>query len=387
MSAAQMTYDPNLRRDTPLALELKDRIGRRGPIPISEFVGSCLNDSRHGYYHTQDAIGLRGDFTTAPEISQVFGELIGLWCVVVWQQMGAPSPCNLIELGPGRGTMMRDVLRVAANQPGFASAVKVSLVESSERLRAIQTQTLKDAAIPAHHVGPDGPPPGPAIVIANEFLDCLPVGQIVRAIAPDGQSGWFQRTVACDAAGHLQFGQGGEVKLHARWSTLEAPAGTILEQRSRLLSLAKSMVETTNGGPLAVLMIDYGHPDFAFGDTLQAVRAHATEHPLTSPGEADVTTQVCFAEVADAFQVAGLAVDGPLTQAEFLGALGIVERASKLMTANPGKVGEIETGIARLLAPGGMGSRFKAIGMRSPGLPALPGFPAPAFSRDQESAP
>jgi NADH dehydrogenase [ubiquinone] 1 alpha subcomplex assembly factor 7 len=370
-----MTCDPGLRRDTPLALILKQRIREHGPMPVREFIGTCLTDPAHGYYRTRDAIGRSGDFITAPEISQVFGELIGLWCVVVWQQMGSPSTLNLIEIGPGRATMLRDALRAAERVPGFLSAVRVGLIEPSEVLRAIQSATLADLPVGFTHLEPTDPPPGPTILLANEVLDCIPIDQLVCAPRDDGIAAWFIRTVELDAHGALQFGRGRPVERQAPSPVGSPRPGDILEG-SRTHLKFETMGRDYASTDLAALFIDYGDLEHGVGDTLQAVRHHTYEHPLASPGEADLTAHVDFAHVAKAATQANFAVDGPVTQAEFLGSLGITERASRLMAANPSRANGIEMSIARLMAPNGMGTRFKALGLRSPHLPPLPGFPA-----------
>ncbi len=345
-----MTYDPEARRDTPLARKLKQRIRREGPISVAEYMQVCLHDPEHGYYVKQAAIGRDGDFITAPEISQVFGELIGLWSAVVWQQMRSPAHINLVELGPGRGTLMRDALRAAGKVPEFFKALSVHLVESNERLTADQRAALADAGCQVNwHAALATIPDGPAIVVANEFLDTFPAAQHI---------GGKTRMIALDAAGNLIF---------------EPADGAIREVQDHTALLAP-LAARSEAAPLAALLIDYGHTATAPGETLQAVRAHTPEHPLCSPGEADLTVHVDFAAVAAAAQNRGLVVDGPISQGEFLGRLGIVERASRLMSANPAKAGEIELAIARLIAPQGMGSRFHVVGLRSPNLPKLPGF-------------
>lgn len=369
-----MSYDPDLRRDTPLARKLIARIRAQGPITLKQYMTACLQDAEYGYYRSRQAVGREGDFVTAPEISQVFGELIGLWCAVVWQQMGSPRIVNLIELGPGRGTLMRDALRAARLLPDFTSAVAVHLVETSEALREVQARTLAaEDVLAVWHTQLEEVPRGPAILIANEFLDALAADQLVR-----GPSGWHVRALALDADQRLQFDDlaipfEADVPRFAE----TAPLGSILTVAD-FAGVAAQLDARARNDPLAALFIDYGHTASAIGDTLQAVRGHRYEHPLTSPGEADLTTQVDFEDLSTRIVAcSSLAVDGPVTQAEFLGRLGIVERASRLMAANPVKAGSIEAGIARLLAPQGMGTRFKVLGVRSAGQPTLPGLEAP----------
>lgn len=365
-----MSYDPDERRETALARQLKERIRRDGPIPVGDFASTCLRGSEHGYYRYRDVIGAAGDFITAPEISQVFGELIGLWCAVVWRRMGAPNPVHLVELGPGRGTMMRDALRALRIAPEFLAAVRVHLLESSETLRAIQERTLAEAEVPISWWKlPWDVPSAPSIVVSNEFLDTYNVDhQLVKT-----GSRWSTRGVALDANEQFQFVALNDVRdAEVPPHLADAPEGAIFEI-SRYGAAAEELVYF-NCGAMAALFLDYGHAAPALGDTLQAIRNHQYEHPLCSPGEADLSAHVDFHAFAESVKVEDFVTDGPITQAEFLGSLGIMERASRLMAANPSKALEIEAGVARLMAPNGMGTRFKAIGVRSPDLPPLPGF-------------
>lgn len=382
------SYDPMARRDTPLALKLKDKIRKHGPIPVYEFVELCLFDAEHGYYRRQTAIGRNGDFITAPEISQTFGELIGLWAATVWQQMGAPKSFHMIEYGAGRATLMADALRAARVLPEFLESAKISLCDINPVLRQMQRATLAPLDLPegqvrfvdgfneddlsaAHLAGE------PAIIIANEFLDVWPPRQYTHA---DG--GWHSRGIGLDNDGQLQFISPGAIDGADPFDSLQissldsripdAHAGAIVTVPD--YAIADRMIGRWSR--VAALFIDYGHEEPQEGDTLQAVRNHAFEHPLTSPGEADLTHQVDFHSFRERVQANShnVIVDGPMTQAEFLGRLGIIQRASRLMAANPGKAAEIEAGVMRLMSPQGMGTRFKAIGVRSRGLPTLPGF-------------
>jgi NADH dehydrogenase [ubiquinone] 1 alpha subcomplex assembly factor 7 len=361
-------YDPNERRDTPLAAKLAATIRANGPITVADYMRACLLDPEHGYYVRQQAIGASGDFITAPEISQVFGELLGLWSVVVWQQMGAPARFDLVELGPGRGTMMADALRAASLAPDFLAAARVRLIEVNPLLRQAQRATLARSKVPIEWSAwlADCAPFLPSIVLGNEYLDVEPVEQTVEIAGLP-----FVRCVAIDGSGRLTFVQRARDGGHLLPDTV----GGIREHRATGASFANELMALP---VVAALFIDYGHPGTTSGDTLQAVRGHRFEHPLTSPGEADLTAQVDFGAVATAARSAGLTVDGPITQAEFLGALGISHRGSRLMSANPARALEIETGIARLMSPEGMGTRFKVIGIRSQQMPPLPGFPPAA---------
>ena len=371
-----MTADPLLRRDTPLAMKLKDVIRRDGPMPLQFFMSSCLWDEDFGYYRRQPVFGTAGDFITSAEISQVFGELIGIWAGVVWQTSlrGVPA-VTLAEYGPGRGTMMRDALRAARIVPGFAPAAGVRLIEASESLRHGQAQTLAEMAGLVTWGSDMADVAPPAIILANEFLDAWPAAQWV--MTPDG---WRANGVGLDSRGDLQFvALNGEVPhgLALDPSASVAVPGSVVETQ-RLDQFAEGIAAIASRGPVAALIIDYGYTSPAVGDTLQAVRAHGYESPLTSPGEADLSVHVNFFDLASALHRAGLLLDGPVTQSEFLGSLGLIERASRLMAANPARAAEIEAGVARLIAPGGMGTRFKVLAARSPGLSPLPGFAAAA---------
>ncbi|MFV0294832.1 MAG: class I SAM-dependent methyltransferase [Hyphomicrobiaceae bacterium] len=377
-----MTYDPERRRQTPLADRLIEIIKANGPIGVDAYMEACLGDPEHGYYRTQAAIGAEGDFITAPEISQIFGELIGLWAAVVWQGMGEPGSIRLVELGPGRGTLMADALRAVRVLPGFLEAAEVLLVEPNPVLRQRQQTTLeaqRDAGVRlAWHetlVDIEG---GPTILIANEVLDVLPARQWIAT-----QTGWQSRRIGLDDAGQLTF-LGADPSLPTSLSPGgPAPdswaAGDLFETRD-LGTFLGGLERVAGNGPFAGLFFDYGHQGPLVGDTLQAISKQHHEHPLTSPGEADLTALVDFNALARDARARGFAVDGAVTQGDFLGGLGIAQRASRLMAANPAKAGEIETGVARLMAPQGMGTRFKAIGLRrglAAPLPALDASPGP----------
>jgi SAM-dependent MidA family methyltransferase len=354
----------------PLLLKLRERILRDGPLPVSQFMQVCVGDPEHGYWCRGDTIGAAGDFVTAPEISQIFGELIGLWCAVTWQQLGSPTPLRLVELGPGRGTLMRDALRAARRMPGFVEAASLHLVEISDALREVQQATLKrgpDQAAVTWHKDVADVPDGPSIILANEFLDALPIRQLVFA---DGH--WHERVVALDAAGDLVFAQGNRVADQPAYVPRHPQPGAIVELRPGEEQLL--VVLAARSEPFVALFIDYGPASAAVGDTLQAVRHHKYVDPLAEPGTADLTAHVQFSTVADKAYALGLATDGPITQAEFLGRLGIAERATRLVAANPDKAAEIEAGVQRLMAPTGMGQLFKVLAVRSRALPPPPPF-------------
>ncbi|HEX5999002.1 MAG TPA: SAM-dependent methyltransferase [Hyphomicrobiaceae bacterium] len=353
---------PERQADQPsLLAEVSERIRRDGPMPVDSYMEACL---RH-YYRSRQSIGAGGDFVTAPEISQVFGELIGLWCAVVWESMGRPEPLRLIELGPGRGALMADAVRAGRALPGFLNAIAVHLVETSPLLRQAQQAALARAGVPlAWHEAVEEVPAGAAIVIANELIDALPIRQLVYL---DGA--WHERVVALGTDGQLQFAAGPSVAFSG--SVAPTP-GAIAELRPGEEAVLAALAARTE--PLIALFIDYGPVEPALGDTLQAVRGHAYAEPLAAPGLSDLTAHVQFTALAEKARVAGLAADGPMTQAQFLGGLGIVERTARLMAANPVRAGEIEAATQRLMSPGGMGQLFKVLAVRSPHLPAPPPF-------------
>lgn len=355
---------------TPLARILMERIAREGPIAVRDYMDLCLHHPEHGYYRTRAAIGAAEDFITAPEISQVFGELIGLWAAVVWQQMGSPARVRLVELGPGRGTLMRDALRAARAVPAFRAAIEVILVEPNPALQTVQRATLADVGVAIRWCDDLGVlaegDAAPTIVIANEILDVIPITQLVRT-----DSGWVERGVGVNSIDHLVFGVLGATS--PAEITVDAKPGDIVERRDTRV-FTEPLQSLADTAPLAALFIDYGYFGPAVGDTLQAIRSQRYEDPLAAPGTADLTAHVDFAAFAADARAAGLSVDGPRTQAEFLGALGILERTSRLMAANPAAASSLEAATARLIAPTGMGAHFKAIGLRSAGLSPLPGL-------------
>ena len=353
---------------TPLEREIRAIIETEGPMTVSEYMQLCLTHPRHGYYVTRDPLGARGDFITAPEVSQMFGELIGAWAAAVWRQMGSPSNLNLVEWGPGRGTLMADALRAAKAVPAFRAAVSIHLVEISPALRARQEQTLASEGPVRWHDTVESVPDGPAIMIANEFVDALRVHQFVR-----DEDGWHLRAVGLveDRLGFVVVPFPMPEPFNAE--SPDAPNGAILELRDEASIELLSQRVMSHGG--AALIIDYGHAALGFGDTLQAVRNQQYADPLADPGEADLTTQVNFGELVVWARRNGAAVHGPLTQGEFLRRLGIVERAARLKAkATPQQAADVDSARARLTAPDQMGDLFKVLAIADPRLGALPGF-------------
>jgi NADH dehydrogenase [ubiquinone] 1 alpha subcomplex assembly factor 7 len=356
-----------------LEREIRQLIESEGPIAVSRYMALALGHPRYGYYMTRDPFGAAGDFVTAPEVSQMFGELIGIWCAEIWRAMGEPDPVQLVELGPGRGTLMSDLLRAAKVIPGFRAALRVHLVETSPVLIESQQATLLSIEPEAQwHSDVTALPRGPLIVIANEFVDALPVDQFVKT-----ESGWHERKIGI-VDGRLAFAldpaplAGIEEQLPSRLRP--APAGSLLERAQLMPVRDIARRVAADGG--AALLIDYGHTETGFGDTLQAVRAHKTANVLEDPGEADLTAHVDFEQLATAAMHAGVHAIGPVTQGHLLRALGIELRAERLKRGqNADVVAAIDTALARLTGPSpGMGELFKAIALLHPALPAPPGF-------------
>ena len=353
---------------------IKAALAKGGLITVEQFMQIALADPQYGYYMTRDPFGTEGDFTTAPEISQMFGELIGLWAAEVWTSMGRPNPVRLIELGPGRGTLMSDALRAARIVPEFRAALDVTLIETSPPLAQIQYDALLTAGAPIAWKGSFAEAPdGPAIVIANEFLDALPVRQFERR---GGE--WRERMVCLDDRGELAFGVADKPEPYLN---MEADEGSVIEISALahrfMFELAARLVK--QGG--AALFLDYGRSVTGFGDTLQALRAHRSVSPLTEPGECDLTAHVDFAAMSRSARAAGAAVHGPIDQGDFLRALGIDVRARALTERSPDRAGEIEAARRRLVGKGDneMGALFKAMAVANRAVRAPPGFhPIPA---------
>jgi SAM-dependent MidA family methyltransferase len=356
---------------TALAAELREIIATEGPISVERYMTLCLQHPLHGYYTTSEAIGGAGDFITAPEVDQMFGELIGLWCAQVWLTMGKPDPLRLIELGPGRGTLMADVLRATRILPGFRDAVRVELVETSPRLAAEQRRRLDDAAPQiAWHGAIDDLPDGPAIILANEFFDALPVRHYIR-----GPAGWHERLLGLGPDGALRFGASASpIDINA--GPIRPVVGDVLEIGHVALRAMEHLASRVAREGGALLLCDYGYVGGGIGETLQAMRGHAYVGVLEAPGDSDLTAHVDFSALSRAATAAGGAVHGPVAQGRFLELLGIVERAARLKTRADARQAElIESALARFTAPtSSMATVFKAMSVTPRGAPIPPGF-------------
>jgi NADH dehydrogenase [ubiquinone] 1 alpha subcomplex assembly factor 7 len=350
----------------PLLEHLRGLIRVDGPLTLERYMNVALWHPVSGYYATRLPVGAPGDFITAPEINQIFGEMIGLWLADLWRRLGAPDPVLLCELGPGNGTLMADLLRATAVVPEFHRALRLHLVEASMSLRAIQAQTLAGTK-PTWHESLATVPAGTLLLVANEFLDALPIRQFER-----GDGGWHERRVGLDAAGGLCFVRDPAPATEALppW-----PIDSIVERRPAARALAHDLGRrlATHGG--AALFVDYGYFPAAPGDTLQAVVRHRRHDPLREPGTADLTAHVDFADFADAASGAGVRVWGPVSQARFLKALGIDLRARRLAEGkNATQQAQIESGCQRLLDETQMGTLFKVLAVTGASAPPPAGF-------------
>jgi NADH dehydrogenase [ubiquinone] 1 alpha subcomplex assembly factor 7 len=331
-----------------LKRRLAAEIAAEGPIDVAAFMTRCLHDPLDGYYATRPALGARGDFVTAPLVSQMFGELIGLWLIETWRGLGAPARFILTEAGPGDGTLMADLLRAARLEPAFLAAAELWLVEASPPLQALQAGRLADAkACWAASLGAL-PTDAPLLLVANEFLDCLPAHQFQRTA-----SGWAERVVGLDETGGLAFGlRPAPIQLG------EAPVGAVVERSPAQEAFATELAERLARQGGVALLIDYGRATPACGDTLQALAGHRKVDPLEGPGEADLTVHADFPAVLRAARAAG-ASGGLLSQGEFLRRLGVEPRAAALAKARPDRSETIARQLERLIAPDQMGELFK----------------------------
>lgn len=347
---------------------LKDRIvqliERDGPMSVSAYMTLCLHDADTGYYATRPGIG--EDFITAPEISQVFGELIGVWLAHEWRSLGKPERFYLVEVGAGRGTLMQDALRAAQSVPGFIQAAQLKLIEASPALRALQAQTLADYAPHALADLTAVPSDAPILLIANEWLDCLPANQFVRT-----GTAWHERVIGTDPDGNLAFGLSatpltGEFDHLSDRLALEVQPGL-----ATIADTLSTLFENTVG---RALLIDYGTEREPPQDSLRAYKAGAQIDPLAEPGASDLTVDVDFARLAELCRAASLRVDGPVPQGAFLQALGAEARLNSLAKQVPEKAEALYQGVVTLVDPQQMGTRFKALCLSSKTLSQPAGF-------------
>lgn len=355
-------------------MSLKARLAREialdGPMTVADYVIRCLHDPKDGYYATRPALGEAGDFITAPLISQMFGELIGLWAVETWRRLGAPERFRLVEVGPGDGTLISDLLRAARVAPGFLEACDLVLIEPSAPLRATQARALAGADLSPRWVRDLGriETDAPVILIANEVLDCMPARQFVRT-----DDGWFERRVGVTDDNDLIFGLSAITGGFVRPAFDVEPGGAveISEQQAAFGRDLGALVQAASG---AALLIDYGRARPEPGDTLQALRRHRKVDPLDAPGEADLTQWADFPTVLEAAVRGGADVTGCLGQGDFLQRLGIEHRAEALKRGRPEAAPVIDRQLNRLTAEDQMGTLFKAAAIFSPRSLVVPGW-------------
>ena len=355
-------------------MSLRDRLAREialtGPMTVADYVTRCLHDPIDGYYATRPALGAGGDFITAPLISQMFGELIGLWAVETWNRLGAPERFRLVEVGPGDGTLMDDALRAARLAPEFLQACDLILIEPSAPLRAEQAKRLAGADVEPRWVSSLSQieTDAPVILIANEVLDCLPARQFVRT-----EGGWAERRIGVNDAGELMFGLTAITGGFAR-PDFDMEPGQVFEISDQQAAFGRDLGELVKAASGAALLIDYGRDRPGAGDTLQGLRRHAKVDPLDRPGETDLTQWADFPIVLEAAVRTGADVTGCLDQGDFLRLLGIEARADRLIEGRPDAEAVIQRQLDRLVGDDQMGSLFKAAAIFSPRKLVVPGW-------------
>jgi len=350
---------------TPLDAKIRNRIRADGPLTVSAFMEIALGDPDHGYYRTRDPLGEAGDFVTSPEISQVFGEIIGLWCAVTWQNTGTPENIHLVELGPGRGTLMADILRTTRNvMPAFVESIDVHMIETGAVLRQQQQEALNGYHV-SWHDRFEAIPSGPVLVIANEFFDALPIDQYVMT-----EDGWRENQIVLSEKNDQLIFAPGDQRVGSKVTIPDElgtpPINSIFEHSSTGEQIAGDIAKriATDGG--AALIIDYGHVRHGLGDTLQAVKSHKFHDALATIGEADLTAHVNFAALGGAAEASGAVIHGPIFQGGFLTALGIEQRTETLTAkATLDQAELLKNASRRLIAADGMGTLFKAMAITS----------------------
>lgn len=355
-------------------------------MSVASYMSWCLLDPKQGYYPTRDPLGIakngKSDFITAPEISQMFGEVLGLWLINRWRAMGKPQTLHLVEYGPGRGVMMSDMLRTAQLDKDFFAALNVHLIEMSSALEGTQAKMLTNAGVPVNWVDNlDDVPAGATIVVGNEYLDCLPVRQLIMKDRFKGAGGWHERMVDVnpDNPNELIFSvsEAPISEIDQKLLSADIPEvkdGDLLEINPGLGQMVETLRARFAKHPGAALFIDYGPEETELGDTFQALKKHEKVNPLDEPGHADLTARVDFAAFGAWADKAKLACYGPCPQSEFLSRLGIEVRAVSLSKASLKSKEKIARQLHRLMDGNEMGILFKAIAMQSPDLSAPLGF-------------
>jgi len=354
-----------------LAERIAHWIETDGPISIAQYMNLCQFDPKGGSYTARRTIGR--DFITAPEISQTFGEMLGLWAAQSWHNQGRPEKVRLVELGPGRGTLMADALRaIAAAAPAFLDTAEIVLVEASPSLTAAQRDKLKTigADISWQERFDDTLADRPLYLIANEFFDCLPVHQYVKT-----PRGWCERMVVVkDGALGFALAPDPVAGVTAPAATAEAPVGAVYEVTPAAVALTEEIARVVANHGGGAVIIDYGYDAPAFGETLQAVANGEYTDVLSDPGDSDLSAHVDFPALARAAAAGGAAAYGPTTQCNFLADLGIGERGERLIKSNPLEARDIARAIDRLVNPEAMGALFKVLAITAKTAPQPPGF-------------
>lgn len=335
-----------------------------GPISVATYMDLCLHDRRHGYYATRPGLG--EDFITAPEISQIFGELIGLWAAQEWQSMGSPEAINLIEIGPGRGTLMDDALRASQKVDGFHDAVQLCFIEPSPVLRADLDTRFGDRSPQFISDIADIAEDKPFILIGNEWLDCLPVQQWLRV-----GDAWHERVIGISDEAELTFGLNPMPLPQQIQPTSEQASIEIQPGLKTLCETLQPIMEAVTG---RALFIDYGPGEQTPEDSLRSYQTGQQVDPLCAPGESDLTCDVDFRRLAQLATDQGLQVDGPISQSQFLLSLGAETRLNQLAKAHPDQAEDLHAGIVKLVDPRQMGTKFRVFSMGSPHLPVTTGF-------------
>jgi SAM-dependent MidA family methyltransferase len=349
---------------TALKDRLIARIARTGPLSVADYMAECLFHPEDGYYANRDPLGRAGDFITAPEISQMFGELVGLWLAQAWMDRGAPGRIVLAELGPGRGTLMADALRATRGVPGFHDAVSLHLVEASPVLRAAQAEALGTHE-PVFHDSIGDLPDGPLFLVANEFFDALPIRQFQKADGPN----WSERMIGAEG-NRLSWGLSPQAPVAALAGRTDVGAGQIVETCVPAEAIAAEIGHRVARHGGAALIVDYGDR-VSIGDTFQAVRGHTAVDPLAEPGAADLTAHVAFGALADA--AAPARASGLTAQGVFLERLGLTQRAQALARRLEGTALELHVAAHRRLThPQEMGHLFKVLALTAEGSPLPP---------------
>ncbi len=361
------------KTNMPLKQKIIDTILSDGPISIHRYMTIALADSQHGYYRVADPLGAKGDFTTAPEISQIFGELIGAWVLTLWDMNKQPKPFQLIEIGPGRGTLMSDVLRTTKLMPTFFPSTQLHFVETSPVLREKQKTAIQPYPIKPHwYDSLNDVPSGNTILLANEFLDALPVQHFIKQA-----TGWHKRliTVAKDNAFYFTTDKTPSPLPQGMPPNPERyNLGDIYEYRPAHKDFIQQLAKRANTAPMAALIIDYGHTVSAPGETFQAIKSHKYTDPLKDPGHADLTAHVDFDDLARCAEAHGLKTYH-ITQGQFLMALGLAQRCEQLLkNANTDQARMITTGAQRLVDPNQMGKLFKVMVITNQDFPVPPPF-------------